>query len=93
MYKHIPRTHILSIAVLLGAAAASPLASAQCGCPSDKNGAPKAPSGLGLSSPAASDMSPNPSRQVYEFERNGIRYLQVNDQYGAVRVAVIPTRR
>ena len=88
MYKHMPRTHFLSIAVLLGAAAASPLASAQCGCPSDKNGTPKAPFGLGLPFPAAPDMAPNPSWQVYEFERDGIRYLQVNDRNGIVRVAV-----
>ncbi len=88
MYKHMPRTHFLSIAVLLGAAAASPLASAQCGCPSDKNGTPKAPFGLGLPFPAAPDMAPNPAWQVYEFERDGIRYLQVNDRYGIVRVAV-----
>ncbi len=88
MYKHMPRTHFLSIAVLLGAAAASPLASAQCGCPSDKNGTPKAPFGLGLPFPASPDMAPNPSWQVYEFERDGIRYLQVNDRNGIVRVAV-----
>jgi hypothetical protein len=88
MYKSMPRTHFLSIAVLMGAAMASPLASAQCGCPSDKNGAPKAPFGLGLPFPAAPDMAPNPAWQVYEFERDGVRYLQVNDQYGIVRVAV-----
>ncbi len=88
MYKNMPRTHLLSIAVLMGASMASPLASAQCGCPSDKNGAPKAPFGLGLPFPAAPDMAPNPAWQVYEFERDGIRYLQVNDRYGIVRVAV-----
>lgn len=88
MYKHTPRTHFLSVAVLLGASMASPLASAQCGCPSDKNGSPKAPFGLGLPFPAAPDMAPNPAWQVYEFERDGIRYLQVNDRFGIVRVAV-----
>ena len=91
MYKHTPRTHYLSIAVLLGAAVASPLVSAQCGCPSDKNGAPapKAPSGgLGLPFPAAPDMAPDPAWQVYEFERDGIRYLQVNDRQGIVRAVV-----
>ncbi len=88
MYKSMSRTHFLSIAVLMGASMASPLASAQCGCPSDKNGAPKAQIGLGLPSPAAPDMAPNPAWQVYEFQRDGIRYLQVNDQYGIVRVAV-----
>ncbi len=88
MYKNTPRTHFLSIAVLMGASMASPLASAQCGCPSDKNGAPKAPFGLGLPFPDAPDMAPNPAWQVYEFERDGIRYLQVNDRFGIVRVAV-----
>lgn len=88
MYKNMPRTHFLSIAVLMGASMASPLASAQCGCPSDKNGAPKAPFGLGLPFPVAPDMAPNPAWQIYEFERDGIKYLQVNDRYGIVRVAV-----
>lgn len=88
MHKHTSRTHYLSIAVLLSAAVASPMAGAQCGCPSDKNGSPKAPFGLGLPFPAAPDMAPNPAWQVYEFERDGIRYLQINDRYGIVRVAV-----
>ncbi len=88
MHKNTPRTHLLPIAVLLGAAMASPLASAQCGCPSDKNGAPKALFGLGLPFPTAPDMAPNPAWQVYEFERDGIRYLQINDSSGSVRVAV-----
>lgn len=88
MYKHMSSTRFLSLVVLLGAAMASPLASAQCGCPSDKNGTPKAPFGLGQAFPAAPDMAPNPEWQVYEFERDGVRYLQVNDRFGTVRAAV-----
>jgi hypothetical protein len=88
MYKHMSCTRFLSIGILLCAAMASPLASAQCGCPSDKNGSPKAPFGLGQSFPAAPDMAPHPAWQVYEFERDGVRYLQVNDRSGTVRAAV-----
>lgn len=65
----------------------SPAARAQCGCPSDGNGAPKAVTGLGQSHPNAVDMAPDPKWQVYEFERDGIRYTQVNDQNGTVRAA------
>lgn len=82
-------THIFaSGALVLSAAMASPLAIASC-CPSDGNGAPqKAASGLGEPFPAAADLASDTAWQLYEFERDGIRYVQVNDQYGKVRVAV-----
>ena len=66
----------------------SPLAAARCGCPDDGHGAPNRAFGLGESFPQATDLAVNPAWQVYEFERDGIRYVQVNDQYGTVRAAV-----
>lgn len=57
-------------------------------CPGEGHGAPKAASGLGESNPVADDLSADPAWQVYEFERGGIQYVQVNDQYGVVRAAV-----
>lgn len=77
---------ILAAGVL--AAAGSPAANAGCGCPSDGNGAPAAASGLGQEAPAAPDLATDTAWQVYEFERDGIRYTQVNDQTGRVRAAV-----
>lgn len=81
----------LSAAVLLCSLIASPLARAACGCPDDGHGAstPKVGgTGLGMSNPANSDLAADPAWQVYEFARDGIRYVQVNDLAGAVRVAV-----
>lgn len=77
------------LAAVLGFSAltASPLASAQCGCPSDGHGAPKAATGLGQEFPQAPDLAADAAWQVYEFERDGIRYVQVNDRNGAVRAA------
>ena len=72
----------------LSAMAASSVTYAKCGCPSDGAGAPAAASGLGQAFPAASDLASDSAWQVYEFERDGIRYTQVNDQYGSVRAAV-----
>jgi len=77
-------------ALLLGLALlASPLASLAC-CPSDGNGvaAKSATTGLGESYPAATDMASDSSWNVYEFEGDGIRYVQVNDAEGRVRAAV-----
>lgn len=69
------------------AAIASPLVFAQC-CPGTGHGVPKASSGLGEAYPEAADLAEDPSWKVYEFEKSGIQYLQINDQYGAVRAAV-----
>ena len=76
-----------SITLAVCAAVVSPIASATC-CPNDGNGSPKAASGLGESSPATVDLAADSDWQVYEFERDGIRYVQVNDHYGRVRTAV-----
>ncbi|WP_369916504.1 hypothetical protein AB8810_10965 [Xanthomonas sp. NCPPB 3005] len=62
--------------------------SAQC-CPSGGTvpGA-KATTGMGEASPSAKNVSSDPAWGVYQFTRDGIDYVQVNDVYGAVRAAV-----
>ena len=86
-FKIFSNPHLLA-GLGLCAMAASPLAYAKCGCPSDGAGAPAAASGLGQEFPVAPDLAADSAWQVYEFERDGIRYTQVNDQYGNVRAAV-----
>lgn len=43
--------------------------------------------GLGQSWPSATDVSASPHWHVYVFERDGIRYIQINDLGGKVRAA------
>jgi len=43
--------------------------------------------GLGQSWPNAADVSASPHWHVYVFERNGVRYVQINDLGGKVRAA------
>jgi hypothetical protein len=95
MLKHSSYLPYLSTAILLCAMMASPFASAKCGCPADGHGAPTLPitpiagtAGLGDAFPATVDVAPDPAWQVYEFARDGVRYVQVNDKAGRVRAAV-----
>ncbi len=89
MLKYSSRQAWLSAAVLLCAMTVSPFVIAKCGCPADGHGAPQlGGSGLGESFPVIADVAPDPSWQVYEFERDGVRYVQVNDSTGRVRAAV-----
>lgn len=44
-------------------------------------------SGLGQSWPNAADVSASPHWHVYMFQRNGVRYVQINDLGGKVRAA------
>lgn len=88
MFSKSNSTPYLLVCLGLCAMATSPLASAKCGCPDDGIGAQKAASGLGQEFPTAPDLAADSAWQVYEFERDGIRYTQVNDQYGNVRAAV-----
>ena len=74
--------------LLLATMFASTLAYAQCGCPSGGGDAPKAASGLGQAIPSAVDLASDPAWQVYEFERDGIRYLQINDSTNRTRAAI-----
>jgi hypothetical protein len=65
----------------------SPTAWGKCGCPGDGNWGATATSGLGESFPEAVDLAVDAAWQVYEFERDGVRYVQVNDTAGNVRAA------
>lgn len=56
-------------------------------CPSDGHTAPKAATGLGDAHPPSTDLASDPKWQVYEFERDGVRYVQINDANGVVRAA------
>lgn len=75
-----------SILALLGSWLAISPASA-C-CPSGGVGEPVPSNGLGQANPPSIDLAPDSPWQVYQFERDGIRYLQVNDSAGVVRAAV-----
>ncbi|WP_109126570.1 hypothetical protein [Dyella sp. C11] len=46
-----------------------------------------ASTGLGQSWPNATDVSASPHWHVYVFQRNGVRYVQINDLGGKVRAA------
>jgi hypothetical protein len=81
------RNHPAALALLGVAAFSAPSLALAC-CPSGGNTEPKAASGLGDAYPAASDVSADPNWRVYNFERDGIHYVQVNDASGAVRAAV-----
>jgi hypothetical protein len=79
---------VASAMVLLATIFISPFAYAKCGCPSDGGDKPSAVTGLGESMPKASNLSRDPEWQVYEFERDGIRYLQINDHTSRARAAI-----
>lgn len=79
------------LATLSGVVLISALASnayAQSCCPGGGNGTPIAIRGLGESAPAATNLSTNASARIYQFERNGVTYLQINDGTGQVRGAI-----
>jgi hypothetical protein len=57
---------------------------------SDGRDNPGAGTGLGEPMPSAIDLSGDPAWQVYAFERDGIRYLQINDSGYTPRAAVGP---
>ena len=44
--------------------------------------------GLGQAWPNAADHSRSPDWHVYVFERDGVRYIQVNDRHGTVHAAL-----
>jgi hypothetical protein len=88
MYKQsLKAISCSTIALICGFAVSQPVA-AKCGCPDDGHGMPKLAIGLGEAFPNAPDLAPHPAWAVYEFERDGIRYVQMNDQAGIVRAAV-----
>lgn len=58
------------------------------GGPGDPHGTSKATTGLGQAAPPALDVSQSVAWAAYEFERDGIQYLQVNDRFGNVRAII-----
>lgn len=85
MFKPLAAAYFASLASLCLIASD---AAAKCGCPDDGRGAPAAATGLGQTYPDAPDLAPSSAWKVYEFSRDGIRYIQVNDSAGGVRAAV-----
>lgn len=79
------RFTVATTLLLLATMLASPFAHAQA---SDGRDKPAAVTGLGESLPKTSDLSSDPQWQVYEFERDGIRYLQINDGANTARAAI-----
>jgi hypothetical protein len=80
VYK-IQLTALLTVAML------APTMAWAC-CPDDGKTSPKAARGLGESAPQTPDLAADPAWQVYEFERDGVMYTQINDNTGTVRAAV-----
>lgn len=58
------------------------------GGPGDPHGTPKATTGLGQAAPPSFNVSQNAAWAAYEFERDGIQYLQVNDRRGNVHAII-----
>lgn len=81
---------LLAVAAAAGLSVVAAPALAQSCCPSGGSGTPArvASVGLGESAPVAQNVSADPEWSVYEFARDGIRYLQINDIHGVVRAAV-----
>lgn len=52
------------------------------------SGGASATTGLGQAWPDASDVSASPRFHVYVFEKQGLRFVQVNDANGTVRGAI-----
>ncbi|MDR6642781.1 hypothetical protein J2X57_001993 [Luteibacter sp. 1214] len=84
--------HTLAALLLLAPVAASWAAEPVC-CASGDNGKPKgraavaSSSELGKTSPASSNLSLSPEYQVFEFTREGLRYVEVADAAGVPRAA------
>lgn len=74
-----------STVLLLATTFAASCAHAQA---SDGRDNPNAGTGLGAPMPSATDLSGDPAWQVYAFERDGIRYLQINDSAYTPRAAI-----
>ncbi|UII59552.1 hypothetical protein LZE81_14720 [Xanthomonas translucens] len=78
---------IASGMLMCSALATTAYAQSSC-CPGGGNGSPIAIRGFGESAPVAKNLSSNASVRIYQFERNGVTYLQINDPTGQVRGAV-----
>ncbi|WP_045761427.1 hypothetical protein [Xanthomonas albilineans] len=62
--------------------------SAQACCPNGTHRSPPPATGLGESAPKATNLALDPAWSIYEFKRDGVSYLQINDLTGTVRAAV-----
>ncbi|WP_307734430.1 hypothetical protein [Xanthomonas albilineans] len=62
--------------------------SAQACCPDPGHHTPSVTAGLGESAPKAPNLALDPAWRIYEFKRDGVSYLQINDLTGTVRAAV-----
>jgi hypothetical protein len=77
--RHLPTRGfktLAAMALLAGVAVAGPATAGNQGA-----------TGLGQAWPNAQDVSSSPRWHVYVFERDGIRYVQLNDLNGNVRAA------
>ncbi len=83
------RFAVASTALLLAMIFMSPIAYAQCGCPSGGGDAPKAASGSGVSAPNAIDLVRDPAWQAHESAWEGVRYMQINHATNGVRVVAM----
>lgn len=82
------RNKTIGAALLIAPLTLCALAANAACCPSDGNGSQIQRMGLGEQHPAAPDLAPDSAWNVYQFERDGIRYVQINDRDGHVRAAV-----
>jgi hypothetical protein len=87
MSMYLSRSACAPLALLASATLFASPAWAKCGCPDDGRDSPVASLGLGESFPQAVDLAADPAWKVYQFERDGIRYVQINDAGGTVRAA------
>ncbi|WP_369944166.1 hypothetical protein [Xanthomonas medicagonis] len=81
------KTGVLARIALAGVLLAGAGAAQAC-CPDGGHGAPAAGAGLGESLPKARNLALDPAWRIYEFQRDGVTYLQINDVAGKVRAAV-----
>lgn len=79
------RNPTLSYAMMLFAGSAMPATAMALCCPGDGHVIEAARTGLGESQPPTRNISVDPEWQVYLFERDGIRYYQVNDLMGRIQ--------
>lgn len=83
----------LTLMLVVAGGAAAPgglvqVAEAGACCSSDPHGSQIAAKGLGETAPLALNLSQDSNWRAYEFKRDGVWYLQVNDQAGRVRAII-----
>ncbi len=85
---HVMRNFQRTAKVAVGLLGLALSYSAAACCPDVGHSPAAATTGLGASRPSATDLSAVSTLHVYTFERDGIRYLQVNGPSGDVRTAI-----